>query len=246
MPRDIHSIRDDGGGRVCHGSSFRKHSNCIRDAQRETAAAPSAGRNASHRLDGIESHFSKHRRTGLSDFLAPSFLRQIYHSDYKVFSRTDVQRNIATVIDVRPAKISRCSHRRQNLFRYGAGYSGHRRDEVLFSVRQHSGVHAPSDDSARFPASNVRLLSQQWKFAAEFIEHGGEAVGCGAVSSLDLIFAAKGLKDDVNRSILQMQSSAVREYLHSGSGFHDRVLFPLPASTFPVSKGHGFSGRADR
>src|SRR6202007_3032572 len=98
-------------------------------------------------------------------------------------------------------------------------YCGHRRDEVLFRVRHYCGMHAPSDDSTRFPSPNMRLFSQQWKFAAKFIQHRGEAVGCGAVSSLDLIFATKGLKDDVNRSIMQMQSSAVREYPHSSSGF---------------------------
>jgi hypothetical protein len=65
-----------------------------------------------------------------------------------------------------------------------------------------------------------RGLPQKWKLAAEFIQHGDEALGRCPIGGVGLGGGPECLDDQIDWSIVKMESSAIRQKPYLGSLSH--------------------------
>ena len=83
-------------------------------------------------------------------------------------------------------------------------------------------------------------LAQEREFAAEFVKHGDEARGRGLIRGVDLLSRPECFDNQIDGSVVQMESTAVGKKSYLGSLFHESDL-----GDFPGASGQGFSGRKE-
>ncbi len=201
MAGQIDGIGNDssGGIRPCCGS--RQYRDGIGDAERETAAMTAAGGDAARGVTGLDHKRSHHTR----------LIRSVHHTDRKLLPLGQMQRDVAAIVDVSALKRRCIQHRAQNLFGHGTGNGGHRGDEMLGGEWRHRIMHAACDDTPQQAPRRVGWLAQCRQFFAELIQQTGEAPGGGLIGGADIDLIALCFDDQVDRTVLQMQSLAVGE-----------------------------------
>ena len=88
----------------------------------------------------------------------------------------------------------------------------------MLAIRRNCGCHAFSDNSDRQQTVFTGGLTQKCEFATEFIKHSNETLCRRPVGGLDVTLGPKGLDDQIDRSIMKMQSAAVGQQTYL-SGF---------------------------
>ena len=137
MAGQIDGIGDDGGGGIGLRSRFRQHRDGIGDAERKTAAVPAAGRNAPRGIVGVD-----HDRAQKAMAIGP-----IHQADGELFALTQMQRDIAAIVDVSALEPRRRQHGAKDFFRDGARHRRHRRDEAVGGKRRDRRMHPARDDA---------------------------------------------------------------------------------------------------
>jgi hypothetical protein len=89
-------------------------------------------------------------------------------------------------------------------------------------------------------------LSQKQKLTAKFVEHSHKAAGGGAVGSLDLACFSERFHDQIDRTIVKVQTAIVgqKSYLGAWVGWLTHHSSG-PDGLTGEDSGQGFSGRAE-
>jgi hypothetical protein len=82
---------------------------------------------------------------------------------------------------------------------------------MIESKRRHGCIHAACDCALQFATRWVGGLAQQGQLVAEFVEQTCKTPRRGVVGGTPIYLAAVNLHDQVDRTVLQMKPSAVRE-----------------------------------
>src|SRR5579872_1471792 len=158
------------------------------------------------------------------------------HPDHEFFSLAQMQRDVSTVVHISARKLSRAHHSGENFFPHRARYCRHRRDETLGGIRHNRRHHTPRYRTTRPLRISTALLSKKCQFSTKLVEYIHKPRTRSLISRIHLTLGTKRLDDQVDRTILQMKPSAIRQQPHLCARRHFRFA--------PDSKGHGLSFRA--
>jgi hypothetical protein len=212
MTGQIDGIGDDRGRGIGLRRCFRQHGDGIRDTERKTAAVPPAGRDAPHRIIGVN-----HHRSHQAMPVGP-----VHQADGELLAAGEMQRYVTAIIDVSALELCRGKHRAENFFRDATRHGRHRRDEVIGSKRRDSRMHAARDETFQRASNRISGRSEFNQLLAEFIEQAGEACCCGLVGGAHIPFSPLRLDDKIDRTVLQMQPLAVWKERDLREPFHAR------------------------
>ena len=201
MSGQIDRVGNDGGGSVSLRCRPRQHGDGVGDTKRETASVASAGGNPSRGIVGIDDDGSHQAMP----------VRPVHQAHGEMLPVAKMQRNVAAIVDIAAFKPRRIQHRAKNFFRDGARHRRHRRNEMIKSKRRHGRIHAARDRTLQFAARRATGLAQQRQLVAQFVEQTGKTPRRGVISDTLICLAAVSLHDQVDRTVLQMKPSAVRE-----------------------------------
>jgi hypothetical protein len=208
----IDGIGNDGGGGIGLRRGARQHRHRVGDAERETAAMASAGRDTARRIVSVDDDGSHHAMR----------VRPVGEADGKMLAVAKVQRDVAAVVDIGVMQLRRAQHRAKNLFGDGAGDRGHRRNETIGCERRHRGMHPAGDNALQQASVRIGGCAQQRQFAAEFVEQTGKPPRRGVVGRTLVGIAPARFHDQVDRAILQVKPPAVRQKCDLRSAGHGR------------------------
>ena len=120
--------------------------------------------------------------------------------------------DIPAVVDKGPAQLAAGDHRRQHLFRHRPGHGGHRRDkQSSFGQRTHRRFHPTGHRSPQRQTGGRTGPAQAGQFRHQALKQAVEGGDCRRKGLLHLRFVAIGGQNQIDRSVLQMQTPAVRQ-----------------------------------
>jgi hypothetical protein len=138
-------------------------------------------------------------------------VRQVHQADGKLLAASEMQRDVAAIVDIGAIERRGAQHGAEDFFRDAAGHRRHRRDEFVDGKRRHRRMHAARDDAFEHTARRIGRTAQFRQFLAEFVEHAGETLRGGFVRRANVCFSPPRFHDQIDRTVLQVQPAAVRE-----------------------------------
>src|SRR5579871_654309 len=202
MAGEVDGVGDDCRGGVGGGSTVGKDGYGVGDAEGKTAAAPPAGGDSADWIGGFEGGHSEQRRA----------VGAVEHPDNEFLLGLEVECDVSTVVYISARQFRGGNHGLQDFFGYRSGHGGHGSHEVARSEGQDGGGHAASNRALGPRGFGDALPAQEWKFGAEFVEHGKEAIGGCPVRNLDFGWRAPGFHDQVDGTIVEMKAPAIRQH----------------------------------
>ena len=145
-----------------------------------------------------------------------------------------VKRDVAAIVDIGAGELSPGRHRLEDLLGHGAGDRRHRREEAPRAERRDRRRHPARDGAARRLGAE-RVRPQQRQLRAELVEDGCEAAPRRGVGFFDGARLAKGFDDEVDRSVVQMQTAVGKTSLLRRRP-HALRLAPTGRATAPLVK----------
>jgi len=199
MAWEIHGVGDDCCGCVSRGNRWRKHGDGVRNAERKAASTPAAGGNASDGIVSRDFERAEKRRT----------VRAFDHADGVEESVGQVEGDIATIVDVSAIQRRSLEHRLQDGLGDGAGNCGHRSDKEVVAVRKDGVKHALRDGATGTRRIVTDTATKEREFRAQLIENRDKAACRGFIRKSDILPRAIRIDDQVYRSVLEMQPTAI-------------------------------------
>ncbi len=145
-----------------------------------------------------------------------------------------MKRDVAAIVDIGAGELSPGRHGLEDLFGHGAGDRGHRSEEAPRAERRDRRRH-PARDRAPRRLGAERVRPQQRQLRAELIEDRREAAPRRGIGVFDGARLAKGFDDEVDRSVVQMQTPVGKTPLLRRRS-HALRLAPTGRATAPLAK----------
>ena len=146
----------------------------------------------------------------------------IHQADGELFALTQMQRDIAAIIDVSALKLRRRQHGAKDFFRDRARHRRHRRDETVGGKRRHRRMHPARDDALQRALQRIGRRAQFAQLLAELVKQTGEAARPSLIGGTDIGCRPISLHDQIDRTVLQMQPLAVRKQRDLREPLHAR------------------------
>ena len=218
MAGNVHCVGDQCRRGVGERSGAREDRDRVGDAERKTSPSPARRRDAADAVGGSDG--------SAAEQVWP--VRAIDHADRKRLARPKVKRDVAAVVDIGAGEPPPARHGLEDLFGHGARDRRHRGEEAPRAERRDRRRHPSRDGTLRRRAAAARVRPQQGQLRAELVEDRHEAPLRRGVSRFDSARPAKGFDDEVDRSVVQMQTPVGKTPLLRRRS-HALRLAPRPA-----------------
>ena len=225
MAGNVDCVGDQRRGGVGARGRSREDRDRVGDAKRETAPSPARRRDAAHAIRSAD--------RGAAEQARP--VRAIDHADRERLTWPKVKRDVAAVVDIGAGEPPSARHGLEDLFGHRAGDRGHRGDEAPRKEGRNRRRHPSRDRTPRGGAVGARLRPQQGQLRAELVEDRREAAPRRDVGGFDRARLAKGFNDEVDRSVVQMQTAVGKTSLLRRRS-HALRLVPAARATAPLVK----------